>query len=298
LICSIDHLATDGFTFGLIAREWSALYQGQKLPELPDPVGVVERYSDPECARLHGTAARDLLAEFDGARPFSLPHSQAGWAFQQVDLPLDIMKEIRARAARQRSTAFALGLAALGRAIWMEHGTDDIVISTHIANRSVPKSERIVCATYNTVPMRISAPNPNELDSWTKSAKQAVLRVLKRQHIPFSTAREALSRPIPDDALLRVMINFDEHAFLGFELPGVEIHEAVAWKQTRIGTGLNAPFFSTSSRPWPAGITVSFRETWDCLQLYIHYGVELGHRAATMLLGRVTEGLALLTNPN
>jgi hypothetical protein len=297
LICSVDHVASDGFAFGLMAREWSSLYQGQKLPECPDPV-ITERYQRLGSREACEAASCDLLQEFEGARAFSLPHSTTGWAFQQVDLPLEAMEGIRRRAARERSTAFALGLAVVGRAIGMEYGTDDLIVSTHVANRSIPLSERVVCATYSTVPMRVSSPHPNELEPWTQSAKKAVLRALNRQQLPFSEAREALAPQIPPEALLRVMVNFDEHAFLRFTLPGVEICEAVAWKQGRIGTGLNAPVFSTSPRPWPAGITISFRETWECLQLYVHYGAEIGNRGGTMLLGRVAEGIALLTNSN
>lgn len=296
LICSIDHVATDGWGFGLLAREWSALYNGKRLAPVPDPVAILGKYGNPGGAKSYAKEIRDLVEEFDGARPFTLPHSKAGWAFQQVDLPRDVVREAQTRAAKERSTAFAFGLAALGRALHIEHGTEDLVVSTHVANRSVPQSQHIVCAAYDTVPMRLSARNTDELRCWTEAAKQAILRALKRQHLPFAMAREALSNRIPSEALLRVMINFDEHPFLGFELPGVEISEATLVHQKRLGTGLNAPLFSTSTMPWPAGITVSFRETWDCLQLYVHYGLELGHRAATMLLGRVTEGIALLTN--
>ncbi|MDQ3802616.1 MAG: condensation domain-containing protein [Acidobacteriota bacterium] len=295
LICSVDHVASDGWAFGLLASEWSALYAGQSLAPSPDPVPILEKYGDPDRTKSYAEAVRSLVEEFDGARPFPLPHSRAGWAFQQVDLPLDVVKEARTRAAKERSTAFAFGLAALGRALWMEHGSEDLVVSTHVANRSVPQSQHIVCAAYNTVPMRLSGQNTDELRSWAGSAKQAILQALKRQHVPFSVARQTLSDRIAPEALLRVMINFDEHPFLGFALPGVEMREAVLVDQARLGAGLNAPLFSTSTRPWPAGITVSFRETWDCLQLYVHYGDELGHRAATMLLGRVTEGIALLT---
>jgi hypothetical protein len=94
------------------------------------------------------------------------------------------------------------------------------------------------------------------------------------------------------------MINVDEHPFLGFVLPGVKVTEANIGTQQRLGEGLNTPIFSVSSRAWPAGITVSLRETWESLQVYVHYGQELGHRAATMLLGRTIEGLAFLTDSN
>jgi hypothetical protein len=296
LVCSIDHLATDGWSFGLIAREWSALYQSQGLPEAPDPNAVVDSLADPKRVRASMAACERLAQEFAGAQPFPLPHSTGGWAFQQVDLPLDVARTLRARALKERSTPFALALGAFARALAIEHGTRDLIVSTHVANRSVPQSERIVCAMYNSVPLRVAAPDADGLDGWVAAAKRAALRALDRQSLPFAVARDTLSAALPPDALLRVMINVDEHPFLGFVLPGVEVHEAAAWGQQRVGPGIHAPYLSTSSRPWPAGITMSFRETWDCLQLYVHYGSALGDRAATMLLGRVTENLALLTD--
>lgn len=297
LICSVDHLATDGWSFGLLAREWSALYRTPGPAGVVDPRGIIERFDDPERVRLHARAALSLAEELEGARPFPIEPSQSGWAIQQVDLPPDVAAAVRARATRERSTPFAFALAALGRALSIEHGTDDVIVSTHVANRSVPQSEQIVCAIYNTVPMRIASRNVDDVESWLVSAKQATLRGLQRQSLPFATARQAVAKSLPGDALLRVMINFDQHPFLGFSLPDVEVREAAAWNQKRLGTGLHAPWYSPASGPWPAEITVSFRETWDCLQLYIHYGSGLGDRAALMLLGRVTEGLALLTDP-
>lgn len=296
LICAIDHLATDGWSFGLIAREWSAQYRTPSPARVLDPAGIIEKYAHPERLQAHRAAAIELAREFEGAQAFPLPPSQGRWALQLVELPLEIARGIRARAARERTTPFALALAVLGWALWIDHRTNDLIVSTHVANRSVPQSEQIVCAVYNTVPIRVSAPDGDNFDSWLASAKQASVRALQRQSVPFSMAREALPDALPADALLRAMINFDEHPFLGFVLPGVEIHEASAWNQQRIGDGIHAPWYSTSTRAWPAGITVSFRETWDALQLHCHYGCELGDRGALMLLGRVTEGLALLTD--
>lgn len=296
LICSVDHLATDGWSFGLMARQWGELYRTPGVGTVVDPGSVIARYDEPERVRAHGIAVRNVVEEFEGATPFPLAPSRSGWALLHVDLPLDIAAGLRARATRDRSTPFALALAVLGRALAAEHGVTDAVVSTHVANRSVPQSEQVVCALYNTVPLRISAKSGDDLEGWIASAKQASLRALQRQSLPFATARQVLAGTLPSDAFLRVMINFDQHPFLGLTLPGVEIHESAAWSPQRLGTGLNAPWYSTSDRPWPAGITVSFRETWDCLQLYIHYGAELGDRAALMLLGRVTEGLALLTD--
>ncbi len=296
LICSIDHVAADGWSFGLLASEWGALYRGDRLPPPPDPAPVLEKYRDGRHDRSRDRAVRDLVEEFEGARPFPLPHSRGGWALQVVELPRGLAAQVRARAAKERSTAFAFGLAALGRALWVEHGAEDIVVSTHVANRVVPQSQHIVCAAYDTVPIRLTGRATDDPRPWAEAAKKAALRALARQHLPFTAARDALGARLPLEALLRVMINVDQLPFLSFSLPGVEIREAVFGDQTRLGEGLHAPLFSTSSRPWPAGITVSIRETWDCLQIYAHYGHELGHRAATKLLGRVTEGMALLTS--
>jgi Condensation domain len=298
LICSIDHLAADGWSFGLLAREWSALYRGISLPPVPDPNVVIDRHNDPERLRAHAIETSSLADELAGAQPFVLAASTSGWALQQIDLPLDVAKALRTRAAKERSTPFAFALAALAYALSIEHGASDLIVSTHVANRSVPQSEQIVCAMYNTVPIRLSAASAGDLDAWLSAAKPANLRALQRQAVPFATVRDAVAATLPAEALLRVMINCDEHPFLGFLLPGVEIQEATIWNQKRMGTGLYAPWFAESSTPWPAGITVSFRETWSSLQLYVHYGSELGDRGATMLLGRVAEGLASLTDEN
>jgi len=297
LVCSIDHLAIDGWSFNMLAREWSALYNGKPLPPPIDPLPVIEKYNEAQHNSLE-KEIRELREEFAGAEPFALPHSLADWALQEVELPRDVAIDTRRAAAKKRSTAFAFVLAALGRALTINHGTQDVIVSTHVANRVVPQSESVVCAAYNTVPIRLSAACRDDINCWIAKAKEASLRALRRQHVPFALVHQVLAPRISREALSRVMLTVDEHPFIGFVLPGVRVSEAAISDLKRLAEGPNAPLFSTSSRPWPAGITVSFRETWESLQLYVHYGQELGHRGATMLLGRVTEGLALLTDSN
>ncbi|MGA8807138.1 MAG: condensation domain-containing protein, partial [Thermoanaerobaculia bacterium] len=261
LICVIDHLVSDGWSFGIVAREWCALYTTPRSAPVLDPSAIVASYRDPHRICTHRDLIADLVSEFQDARGVELQESFGGWAIQGIDLPLSIARDLRARAARERTTQFALGLAALGRALSIEHDAKDLIVSTHVANRSVPRSEQIVCATYNTVPIHI-APRGDDLDAWVAASKSAAVRALRRQSLPFSMARQALAEILPPGMLLRVMIDFDAHPFLAFVIPGIEIHEAFTWSRKRIAESVYAPTYATSSVPWPAAITLSFRETW------------------------------------
>lgn len=302
LLVAVDHLAADAWALSLIGREWGRLYAGATLAEPPDVAAVITRYWASKRLRSYEDAGRALVEELAGAAPPrwpAVPDGVRGWAYQQASVPRRFWRAIKRHAAARRTTPFALGVAALGVALHRAGLAPDLLVSAHVANRTVSQSERVVASTYTTMPMRVRPADPASAAAWATAGHDATGRALRRQHLPLAVAEAVTSanHGLPAGAVMQVMLGCDQHPFLGFEAPGLAIREVDMPDATPVGDSPHAPRFTAASAPFPARLTVTVRETWTELQLFVHYDRLLGDRNATLLMGSFIEGLVWLVEP-
>ncbi|MER7164974.1 condensation domain-containing protein [Micromonospora sp. NPDC000207] len=209
LISTFQHIAVDGLTLDLLARELGARY-GRHVGSGPaSPRPPARQYAD--FARADATAATsqarrkataERAAELSGMPfPLDLPTDFPRPRFPQfrgdaVAVTLDerLTVEVRSLARQHRVTAFAVLLAALAVVLRRAVGRPDVVVGTPAAGRLRPQWQDMVGCFVNMVPVAVTVPDGSTGSRLIAVAAEAAWRALERQDVPFEDLARLLTR--------------------------------------------------------------------------------------------------------
>lgn len=169
LFISCHHIASDGWSDGILARDVSRAYNARKqgappeFPPLPfqyrDYAWMVEKWLGTEQAAAEGRFWQNHLR---GIRPLAMPLDFPRPAIREgaaKRVPLAMGREIgdalRKRAAKENRPLFPYLLAALSLLLYRNTGETDFVIGTPSAGRWHADLEGIVGFFLNLIPVRI-----------------------------------------------------------------------------------------------------------------------------------------------
>jgi amino acid adenylation domain-containing protein len=211
----LHHIATDGWSMGVIREELAALYgacrAGRPSPlEEPGP-----RYADfaawqrrwmesPEVGRqlaywkgrLADLPALDLPT--DHPRPAVRDAAGATALFK---VPAAVTEELRRLARSEGATLYMALLAAFQVLLHRYSGQSDIAVGTPVAGRGRVEVERLVGFFLNTLVIRADLGGGPGFRQVLRQAKRATLEAFANQDVPFERlveelgVRRDLSRP-------------------------------------------------------------------------------------------------------
>ncbi|MCE0464976.1 non-ribosomal peptide synthetase, partial [Pseudomonas uvaldensis] len=210
LLITQHHIISDGWSIGLLVKEFAALYEafsnGQDDPLPPLDLQYAD-YAAWQRRHLEGERLEQQVefwrAQLAGAPALlSLPTDRPRPAVQSYrgetlafDLSASLSSAIVRFAQSRAATPFMTLMAAWAILLARVSGQQDLVIGTVAANRDRQDVQSLIGFFVNTLALRIRLDANPTLDQVLQQVKQLMLDASSRQDTPFELVVEALKPP-------------------------------------------------------------------------------------------------------
>ncbi|MES2940846.1 MAG: amino acid adenylation domain-containing protein [Pseudomonadota bacterium] len=240
VLLTLHHIATDGWSTGVLMREIGALYtafvQGQAspLPELPLQYAdfahwqrqwlrgeTLQRQLDYWHGQLRG-APEVLSLPTDRPRP---PVQRFRGATHRFTVPVETAQELHALGRRTQATLFMTLAAAFNVLLSRYAGQSDICIGTPIANRQRPELEPMIGFFVNTLVLRTRVDANASFGELLRQVRTTALDAYAHQDLPFEQLVDVLApaRSMAHQPLFQVMLILQNAPVDRFSLPALEL---------------------------------------------------------------------------
>ena len=193
------HIASDGWSAGILWQELAALYRGSisgemaPLPELP--VQYAD-YAVWQRNALRGAALETKLAywrkQLNNLPTLQLPTDRPRTPVQTLRgarhplvLSRNLLSEISALCRRERVTMFMTLLAAFQVLLQKYSGQDDIVVGAPIAKRDRPELETLIGFFINSLVLRTDLTGNPTFRELLRRVREVALGAYEHQDVPF-----------------------------------------------------------------------------------------------------------------
>ncbi|HEV2852358.1 MAG TPA: non-ribosomal peptide synthase/polyketide synthase [Thermoanaerobaculia bacterium] len=237
LLVTMHHIASDGWTIGIVVRELEALYgafsQGlpSPLPELPlqysDYAAWQRRWLDGPALEEHRAFWRQRLAgplpplELPTDRPRPAVLSGRG-ARVSGTVPVD---EVRQWSQGEGVTLFLTLLAGFNALLHRYTGQDDLLVGIPIANRNRLETEGLIGFFLNMVPQRTDASGNPTFRELLERVRDGFLGSAPHQEMPFEKLVEDLQpeRDLARAPIFQVQLSLQNTPGQALEMPGLTL---------------------------------------------------------------------------
>ncbi len=203
LLLTFHHIAFDGWSIRVLARELAGCYGGSPLPELPIQYADFAAWqrawlSGETLERFVGYWRRHLSGVPALRLPLDRPRPRLQ-GFVGLSQPLALTAEmadgVRRLARRQAVTPFMVGLAVFAALLHRSSGQDDFAVGTWVANRNRPELEGLIGYFVNNLALRLDLAAPSTFDELLASVRETALGAYAHQDLPFEKLIEDLKLP-------------------------------------------------------------------------------------------------------
>ena len=207
VLLTLHHIASDGWSMGLLIKEVMTLYavyaQGAEspLPELPvqySDFAVWQRgwlqgaELERQLAYWRGQLGGELpVLELPTDRPRSALEGHRG-AHQQFRLGPEITTQLRELSRREGVTMFMTLLAAFQLLLQRYSGQKEIVVGTDVANRNYGETEGLIGFFVNQLVLRTDLSGEPRFVELLRRVKEVCLGAYAHQDVPFEKLVEEL----------------------------------------------------------------------------------------------------------
>ncbi len=240
LACGVHHIAFDGESIPILARELSRAYASHRLGEAPALAPLGRQYGD--FARWQRSPGREAelagqlshwRAQLTGAPPvLELPHDRprpvlAAFRAGQARLALSgpLVAALRGQARRANATLFMVVMASFKALASRLSGQRDIVVGTPIADRSQAGTTELIGLFVNALPLRSRLLPGQRFRELVGDVRATTLDALAHAAVPFERLVDAFQpqRDLSREPLFQVILQLLADAGPGLDLPGVEV---------------------------------------------------------------------------
>ena len=209
LLFNMHHIASDGWSMGLLVKEFIGQYQaclkGEPSPLQPLAIRYAD-YAQWQEQWLAGEAMQKQLSYWGKqlaqlptvhGLPLDHPRPKVQQALGRVyngQLDKGIAEQLEQLATSQQITLFMLMHGALALLLSRHSNSDDIVIGTPVANRTQPELEELIGLFVNTLVLRADTGHHN-LTDYLQHIRQVNLEAQANQHVQFEQLVEHCKAP-------------------------------------------------------------------------------------------------------
>jgi len=223
LVLSTHHIATDGWSFGVLRQDIYALYEafaaGRPSPLTPLPLQYAD-YALWQRTHLEGAALDRQVAYWkeqlrDAPPSIELPTDRPRPALQTYRganavavLPHELVQALTALSQQQGATLFMTLLAAFYVLMARYSGQEDIVVGSAIAGRTHSDTERLIGLFLNTLALRADVNGDATFTDLLRRVRETTVNAYAHQDVPFERLVEELN-PVRDSSrspLYQVML--------------------------------------------------------------------------------------------
>ncbi len=237
-LLTMHHIASDGWSMGILVREVTALYAARLegrpslLPELPVQYGDFavwqRRWLSGEVLNREISWWRERLA---GAPPvLELPLDRPRPALRRSRGAVETgvlpdLAELATFSRREGATLFMTLLTAVQALLARLTGQEDVVTGSPVANRNRVEIEPLIGFFVNTLVLRTGLEGDPSFREALGRVRDATLSAWAHQDMPFERLVEELSpeRSLSHTPLFQVMIVLQNAPGERLSLPGLEV---------------------------------------------------------------------------
>ncbi len=246
LLLVMHHIASDGWSIGILWKQLAALYEAF-LNDLPNPLPKPTiQYADftvwqrqwlqeigandrsPLQTQLDywkkQLAGANHVLELPTDRPRSPVQTYRG-ATQSLMLPQTLAASVHALSQQEHATLFMTLLAAFGTLLHRYTGQEDVNIGSPVAGRNRAEIEGLIGFFINTVVLRTNFSGRPSFRSLLAQVRQMALGAYIHQDMPFEKLVEELQieRDTSRNPLFQVWFNMLNLEDIQLELPGLDV---------------------------------------------------------------------------
>ena len=170
LLITMHHIVSDGWSMGVLLREFSALYRGYRENRPAVLASLEIQYADYAAwqrEHLGGAVLQEQIAYWRAAlagipEVHQIPTDRARPAqqdfageFVRVEIDAELTGKLKALSRARGTTLFTTLLAAWGLVLARLSGQDDVVVGTPVANRTRTEIEGLIGFFVNTLALRV-----------------------------------------------------------------------------------------------------------------------------------------------
>ncbi len=240
LLVTMHHIASDGWSMGILVNEFSQLYkahiQGQVNPLPPLPIQYAD-YAHWQRSWLQGEVLEQYLGYWeaqlaglplvhnlplDHPRPAAQSYNGKTYVSRVDEETSDAMSRL---CHAQNATLF-MGLHAAFSVLLSRYSNEtDIVVGTPIANRQQAEVAGLIGFFVNTLVLRSDLSGNPDFVQLLKQSKAMLLDAYAHQQVPFELLVERLQpeRSLSHSPLFQVMLVLQNNEEGSLELPGLRL---------------------------------------------------------------------------
>ncbi|WDE12575.1 non-ribosomal peptide synthetase [Thalassomonas haliotis] len=240
LIFNIHHIATDGWSMGLLIQDFLELYRNfqqdpQYTPAQEDEPGYLDYV-----AYRHGQNRQtdEALSNYWLERLAGMPHTLAlpadhPWPTRQSNqgataewqLESELTQQLETYAAGLKTTPFTVLLAAFQLLLWRYSGQTDFAVGIPVSGREDADSQNMVGVFINTLINRAQISPELSAESWLKQMSTELQQDLSRQEMPLEQLLESLNpeRDLSRPPVFQALFNYqaDHQHKRALNIPGL-----------------------------------------------------------------------------
>ncbi|HVI46052.1 MAG TPA: non-ribosomal peptide synthase/polyketide synthase [Chitinophaga sp.] len=203
----MHHIASDGWSMGVIVKELPELYEAittGRIPALAAPELQYADYALWQRDYLSGTVLSAQLEywkdQLTGVAPLNLLTDYPRPAIQSnagnkvtYHIPAVLQASLQSLSHEQGVTLYMTLLAAFQVLLYRYSGQEDICVGTPVAGRRLQELENMIGFFVNTLAVRQQVDGDSAFTALLQSLKQQLLAAYEHQDLPFEKMVEAVS---------------------------------------------------------------------------------------------------------
>jgi amino acid adenylation domain-containing protein len=259
LLVTMHHIITDGWSVGVLRREFTALYRafraGRPSP-LPEPTLQYADYAAWQRHYLSGDLLEKQLAywrqRLAGMQPLELPTDRPRPAVRRqrgaratFALPPEIGDGLKALARDQGATLFMALLAGFQALLGRYAGQEDVVLGTPVAGRDRTELEGLIGMFVNTLVLRTDLSGEPSFRTLLERVRETCLGAFAHQDVPFERLVDELQphRDLGRHPLFQVLFTLQNQTGAGAAAQGrnqgeVEASPGMDWETSKFDLAL------------------------------------------------------------